>query len=240
MSSRGLIESLDVPMTENQRQRFIDLYSVDTTPLDDLAQAKVIKNTTIDRRLLIKRIKSAYDYLSSMSEGHSSFLNLIIEKIFVDESDVAAGGTTSDAVGVIWANPHPKFDNSDLAEFLVHEFTHNCMFIDEWIHPHYDYSIMEDKSTWALSAILDKMRPIDKVVHSLVVAAEIVLLRRHLLGEPTEPKAHPPSDMILHSIQTTVRDLQRVHNETGVLTDRTLELADIAYHKTQISSVAAQ
>ena len=66
------------------------------------------------------------------------------------------------------------------------------------------------------------------------------LFQRWLLGEPTEPKAHPPSDMILHSIQTTVRDLQRVHNETGVLTDRTLELADIAYHKTQISSVAAQ
>ncbi len=233
-------DTLDEKMTDEKRRKFVDLYSVDTTPLDDLAQASVIKSSNSKRDVLVDKLKSAYEFLQRRSPSHFKIFELIIEGIFVDASDVAAGGTTSDAVGVIWANPHPKFETPDLAEFLVHELTHNCMFLDEWIHPHYDYSIMEDRSTWALSAILDRMRPIDKVVHSLVVAAEIVLLRKDLIGEPSDPKAHPPTAQIVSSIETTIRDLHRVHKETQVLTDRTLELVEIAHQKTLSVGIAAQ
>lgn len=233
-------DSLHDPICEKDRQKFIDLYSVDTTALDDLGQSEIMKRAKSLRPELVRQLENAHEYLLQRSAEHAKFLDLIIERVFIDESDVAAGGTTSDAVGVIWANPRPEFAASDLAEFLVHELTHNFMFLDEWLYPHYKYEIMHEERTWALSAILDRKRPIDKVLHSLIVAAEVVLLREQKFGEPSDPKAHPPSHQIRASIETTIEDLMRVQESTGVLADRALELIDTVRGKVFASTVAAE
>jgi len=234
------LSHLKTPVSQENHQRFLDIYNSETTALDDLDQKSVISSKDHDTAPMVRKLEAAYRYLETSSPIHANFLEALIEQVFIDGSDVAAGGTTSDAVGVIWSNPHPKFSDADLAEFLVHELTHNCMFLDEWLYPHYDYDIMFDENTWALSAILDKKRPIDKVIHSLAVAAEIVLLRDRFFGEPTDPKAHPPSQQICASMKTTIADVLEVQHKTSVLADRTLEIIDMVQDQVLTTKLAAE
>lgn len=49
------------------------------------------------------------------------------------------------------------------------------MFLDELRYSHYAYARILDPSTYARSAILNIDRPLDKVLHSIVVAVEILL-----------------------------------------------------------------
>ncbi|CAH2810032.1 MAG: hypothetical protein CBARDCOR_6744 [uncultured Caballeronia sp.] len=66
---------------------------------------------------------------------------------------------------------------SDLMEMLVHELTHQTMFLDELRYAHFSYADVLDRSTWEKSTILNVARQLDKVLHSIIVAIEILLFR---------------------------------------------------------------
>jgi hypothetical protein len=114
----------------------------------------------------------------------------------------------------------------DLAEFLAHEMTHTLMFLDEWLLGHYTRLLTHDETTWCHSAILKKKRSIDKVLHSIVVASEIVLLRHEYLGEPVSPRAHPPTQKIKQAVAELITRIRDVQRRSGILADRALELLD--------------
>lgn len=222
----SLKDSLRQPITADEAKSYHEIFCGDTALLDDLDQAQVIKPQGERFDAKIVQLESAINYLGSRSQDHLDFLDLSVERIFVDGSDVAAGGTTSDAVGLVWSNPHPQFSDMDLAEFLAHEMTHTLMFLDEWLLGHYTRPLTHDESTWCHSAILKKKRPIDKVLHSIVVASEIVLLRQEYLGEPESPKAHPPSQKIKQAVAESMTSIRDVQRRSGILADRALELLD--------------
>jgi hypothetical protein len=222
----SLKESLRQPISPTEERTYHEIFCGDTTVLDDLDQAQVIKPEKANVERKIAQLESAIALLGDRSQDHLNFLDLSVERIFVDGSDVAAGGTTSDAVGLVWSNPHPEFSDTDLAEFLAHEMTHTLMFLDEWLLGHYTRPLTHDESTWCHSAILKKKRPIDKVLHSIVVASEIVLLRQTYLGEPEAPKAHPPSHRIKQAIADSIDSIKDVQRRSGILAERALDLLD--------------
>lgn len=233
---QSFLESLRRPLSLGVRARFIELFRGEKSILDDLDQTAVISmgDGNLERRIV--QLEAAYKHLEQVSRPHADLLELCIEQVFIDDSDVATGGTTSHAVGVIWSNPHRKFEAWDLAEFLVHELTHNLMFLDEWTYPHYDYDIMHDDDTWCYSAILKKKRPIDKVVHSVIVAAEIILLRQGEFGEPENPKAHPPTNSLRAALRVSLDSLHELQLRKHVLADRAVYLLDLVEEKVMASS----
>lgn len=222
----SLMESLRQPISPKDAKIFHEIFCGDITVLDDLDQAQVIKPETANIEPKINQLESAIRLLGKKSHDHLNFLDCFVERIYIDGSDVAAGGTTSDAVGLIWSNPHPQFTEMDLAEFLTHELTHTLMFLDEWLYGHYTRQLEHDEQTWCYSAILKKKRPIDKVLHSIVVASEIVLLRQTYLGEPDAPKAHPPSHLMQRAIRDSIESIRDVQRRTAILGDRALDLID--------------
>lgn len=125
-------------------------------------------------------------------------------------SDCARGGSTSAALGVIWANPKLSYRIPDVVEFLMHELVHHAMFVDELCYGHYDYDLILSKDRWANSAILHVGRPVDKVLHSLVVASEILAFRNNVLGHPADPKVHPPSTELIKQAQASLMSLRQV------------------------------
>jgi hypothetical protein len=130
------------------------------------------------------RLVRAIDELALYSEDHSVLFNMIVTDILVSPSRLARGGSTSQAIGAIWANPDPTFTINDVMEILVHELTHHTMFLDELRYGHYFYSNVIDRSSWARSAILKSVRPLDKVLHSIVVAVEVLLFRCRCIWTP--------------------------------------------------------
>lgn len=207
------------------RADLIELFRGDSTNLDDRNQTGVIKENA-ERVTHEATVAMAISAMKAGAPDHYNLLNTFVETIFYEGSDVATGGSTSSAVGVIWANPHPKFRTSDTVEFLVHELTHNLVFLDEWVHPHYDYDEILKPETWCKSAILMTKRPLDKVVHSIIVAAEIVLLRRELIGEPEDPRAHPPSGNIVAAVIESIRQIRAMPGSKTFIENRVWFLLD--------------
>src|SRR5205807_20654 len=113
------------------------------------------------------------------------------------------------SVGVIWANPTPTATPWDLAEFLVHEHTHQLLFLDEHVHGFYtDRTGAETGSNGFMpkSSIRRARRPLGLVFHSLAVALELAAFRQ-LVAERYEPTLHPNTDKLLAASQDTIQSI---------------------------------
>ncbi len=186
------------------------LFSNDSL-LDDKGQSEVIDDAD-DKDAESKRnvIASALNHLARHSPQHAFLFRTIVTDILVRPSVVAKGGSTSQAIGVVWLNPKPTYSAADVAEILVHELTHHAMFLDELRYSHYRYQRLFDSATWTTSAILGIPRPLDKTLHSIVVAIEILLYRNHVAGHPAQPKIHPPSAVMIDQLRGSIASTERV------------------------------
>jgi len=154
---------------------------------------------------------------------HDLFLT-VIHTLFYARSMESGGGSVSSAMGVIWCGHRKNWTGNDVLEFLVHELTHNLVFLDEYRYVHWvDLELIADPRNWPRSAILKRSRPMDKVFHSLVVAHEVLSFRRQV-GEPISPIVHPGSQDILANALVTVESIYRVVERTPLVTPRVLEV----------------
>ncbi|MVF13601.1 hypothetical protein FT643_15775 [Ketobacter sp. MCCC 1A13808] len=136
------------------------------------------------------------------------------------------GGSTSSAVGVIWCSYKQEWTTDDIIEFLVHELTHQLVFIDEIAIGHYyDMDALAEPRNFAISSILRKPRPLDKVIHALIVANEIQKLRGILKLKGTE-RAHPSSEILRTSIPTSIDSILSMNNIDQLIKPRVFELIE--------------
>lgn len=185
------------------------LFSNDSL-LDDKGQAAVIIDGD-DDEAEVKRaaIERALLHLERHAPQHFWLFQTIVTDILVLPSLVAKGGSTSQAIGVVWMNPKPTYSADDVTEILVHELTHHAMFLDELRYSHYNYAELFDPATWTTSAILGIPRPLDKVLHSIIVAVEVLLYRERSGRHPTAPRVHPPSPIMLEQLRTAIGSTER-------------------------------
>lgn len=182
--------------------------------LDDLDQKNnIILQPLENIKERKQQIKEGLNFISEVNDEYFSLINLMVSNIFLFPSAVAAGGSSSTAVGTIWANLKDKYSTRDVAEFFIHELTHNCLFIDEHRYGHYDYNVISDEQTWAKSAVLLINRPLDKVLHSIIVSMEIILFREKFIGHPQQPKIHPPTDILIKQIHESIKSIKSISNK---------------------------
>lgn len=162
------------------------------------------------------------DYNPSLME----VFDLTIHTLFYARSTHSGGGSVSDAPGIIWCSIRRNWTDMDIAEFLVHELTHNLVFLDELCYQHY-YSMvaLADEKTHAKSTILNKQRPLDKTFHSLVVTHEVLCYRQEA-GEPARPHVHPTSAKMLASCKETIASILSVINKNNLVTSKFREIIE--------------
>lgn len=201
--------------------------------LNDKAQEQSISQVNEEREAFKvdeERVRSILNAALFFPCELRAIFDLAIHSIFISESKVAHGGSTSNALGVIWMRAVKRLSDKDIAELLVHESTHTYMHIDECCHEHYaNYRLLETREAYALSAILQEKRPMDKALHSLVVAAELLQYRERVLGQHLQPKLHPPSEKLREQAGAAGQDILDVHRRTRVLTKRGEWIAESAY-----------
>lgn len=157
---------------------------------------------------------------------HALF-TLAVNIVFCGGSSHAVGGTTSGAIGVVWGNPEKNWKACDYLEYFVHELTHTLMFLDELRFLHYkDQEIMYHKENFSLSAILQAERPIDRVLHSIVVATEVLMLRAKNFVDHSECQIHPSTSSLIDSNLKSIDKLLSHQNRDKILTTRSLELIE--------------
>lgn len=169
---------------------------------------------------------------------HGSWLiHTLFHTIFFAHSKTMAGGSTSNAIGVLWLNIPQSFTVSDLTEFFVHETAHQLTFIDEIIYGnHYDYKKIKNNDLYTRSAILNMFRPADKVFHSVIVAHTIVSYRKKIIGNNFGVNIHGRTNELLNNAISSSEMLLNVDNKHKILTDRGRYLI-MKCHKSLVSSM---
>jgi len=100
------------------------------------------------------------------------------------------GGSSGGMMGLVWLNPPVEWDDVDHAESLLHETTHQAIFLDDLLHKLFARSIASmdsDPDATVTSAIRRTRRRFDLAFHAACVAVELVGLHEHLgLSERAE------------------------------------------------------
>lgn len=209
---------------------FLKIFEEDSC-LDDFKQIFDASNLE-EQKIPIDRVKDALLDMIKINSDFYSLINLTINTIFSAPSQLAGGGSTSAAIGCIWVNLRPHWNNQDILEFLIHETIHNLVFIDELCYTHYsDYSQLAKKENFSWSAILNKLRPLDKVFHSIVVSTEVLLFREHHIGHPFHPCLHPTTDVMLDQTLNSINYLKENVHIKNLLSDRAFYLLNLCEEK---------
>ena len=202
-----------------------DLTDLDTNILPDTPASSMYE--------AMERVKRGQKLIHEVNPILYEIIQIVIHTLFYSRSKDSGGGTVSSAPGVIWCGNRKNWSDIDVAEFLIHEFTHNMLFLDERRYQHYEsLPLLTNRNNFAISAILNKPRPLDKVFHSLVVAYEIVGFRAET-GEPEMTIIHPKTSKILESCVTTISSIETLLNASPqkLVTDRFVEILGRIKHK---------
>lgn len=197
--------------------------------VNDLSQQQVMKERYAPpSEKQISIVKTGLQHLKDLdSDLYDLFANTI-NYIFFADSTLAGGGSSSAAIGCIWMNPKDSWTVQDTTELLVHELTHNLLFLDERRYSHYtDYSQLSNPDYFAHSSILKRARPLDKVVHSFVVASEVLRFRKRFFDLRELTHIHPSTDTMLENFNKTYLSLKDL--PAGLLTERAWEIIEQSY-----------
>ncbi len=138
---------------------------------------------TENEEILLKHLYlQGIDYISNFEPNLEKLFKLVINYIFFSKNHInKLDSSSSNALGVIWSAGHLEWEVPDVAEFLIQELTHHLVFIDEQCSEYYkDYTILHNKDNWIYSTILDTPSSIDRAIHSVLIAHEIIEFRKQI------------------------------------------------------------
>ena len=132
-----------------------------------------------------------------------------------------ASMTSGRALGLLWVNPRPTWSVADLVEAYVHELTHTLLTLDEHRYGHYrSYELLGEPSSYAVSAIRNERRPLNLVFHSVVVAVELLALRRRLPAHQGPFTVHGPSSQLSEQARLATSSLLETAHLEALTTAR--------------------
>jgi hypothetical protein len=111
---------------------------------------------------------------------------------------------------VVWLSLPLDLPVQDATEFLVHELTHQMLFLDDWRARHVlAPERLAEPATQCVSAVRRTRRRADLVFHSVIVAAEILAFRaRHQSSGPF--RLHPDSASLRAAALGARENLQEI------------------------------
>jgi hypothetical protein len=213
-----------ITFDEARIQKLIAKHTDNAAPNDLTVGA--LETPLAARQEAMDRVTAAIERLGKVNAGLRQVFDLVIHTLFFHRSRHSGGGSVSSAPGVVWCSPRRTWALSDMSEFLVHELTHNMLFLDERRYEHYiDPQLLADPETFAVSAVLKIPRPLDRTFHSLVVASEVLSFREQT-GEPTAPLVHPSTHDLLHACRSTIDGIRAVLARKQLVTPRFMEVLE--------------
>ena len=135
-------------------------------------------------------VTRAIQTLRNLNPELGALFQLVIHSIVLCGSNLnsaglrAHGGTSSKCIGLMWLTMKGNLSVQDVMEVLIHEMTHTLVFVDELNYRHFDYTHLTRSENLAQSSTFNRLRPMDKVIHSILVAhGKFLFARKYVLPE---------------------------------------------------------
>lgn len=201
--------------------------------LNDLYQERMVGRFHDQEQLEdnIQQVNRALNRLQEIKPELVELFKLAVHSVLFcgseknQENSSAHGGTTNKCIGLIWLNLKPNMSEQNIIEMLIHELTHTLVFLDELNFEHFNYDNISKKDYWAVSSILKRQRPMDKVIHSVLVSMEILYARKNYLPYATEENlVHPKTPALTKNVENSVASVLSHPLLEEVCLPRTIEL----------------
>jgi hypothetical protein len=202
--------------------------------VNDLHQERMVADLYTGEAL-IERARIVRDRLAGLRDVNpevAELFHLAIHSVLLAGSGAngegrrAHGGSSNSCIGLIWLSLHSRLSGQDLIEMMVHELTHNLVFIEELNRGLFEYPVMTKIENWAQSSILKRRRPMDKVVHSIVVSTEILHARATYLPNAEPLSVHPESASMKQSTLAAIESVMEHPNRDNICRPRAIELVE--------------
>ena len=216
--------SEQITYDEARIARLMAKHTTNRAPTD--LKVGALETPATARREAMARVEAALAHLDTVNPPLKRLFDLVIHTLFFHRSRESGGGSVSSAPGTIWCSVRRNWSLPDICEFLVHEFTHNMLFLDERRFEHFrDPLLLQKPENFAVSAVLKIPRPLDRAFHSLVVASEVLSFRDEN-GEPETPHVHPCTHDLARACQATLDGIRTVIEDKDLVTPRCLEILE--------------
>lgn len=204
--------------------------------LNDLDQEAMVGKVRSDphSEFCGNQVRAAINELKTADAKLAQLFDMAIHSVALSESranskgQTARGGSSNSLIGLIWIVVRRDITTQDVIELLIHEFTHTLVFLDELNFGHFNYKVLALKEFWAQSAILMTARPMDKVVHSVLVATEILHARSVLLGGNNASLVHKDSTTLASGTLAAIHSVLSHPHLDQVCSGRSIQLTERA------------
>ena len=211
--------------------------------IDDLQQEQMV-SADVDEKLYqlnANLVSLALAEIQNVNPKLRKLFDLAIHTVLFcpsgenSEGRSAHGGSSNKCIGLIWLNLKATTSIRDVVEMLIHELTHTLIFIDELTTAHFNYGNLTKRPYWALSSILKRQRPMDKVVHSIIVSMEILHARKTYLPQTNDPVViHPDSISLAANVRNSIESVL-----SHPLLDDVCKPRSISFMKTALDQLGA-
>lgn len=189
------------------------------TNMEDGSDISAYLYSETELKVLIGKVNEALEIIAKVYPNTYLGICALVGSFVFARTPGYGGGTSSNAIGVIWCGiQNPDIDIEEYVELILHEYMHQCLFIDDLCYRIFKFSMVELESFPARSAILNRMRPLDKSYHSAFVA---YVLMQHRLKTSRRNLEH---------LKTTLECLASTRQQVRGLTDHgEMRLAELEH-----------
>ncbi|ADI12089.1 hypothetical protein SBI_08971 [Streptomyces bingchenggensis BCW-1] len=209
---RGLVSGFDLP------QRSDD----DVTPAPGWRVAKTVHGW---RQLL------------ALDGTLGGLAETVIDTVFVTGADWTGSMSDNKHIGVLWLMPGREWHGEEVVEAFLHEITHTMLFLDERRYGHFLPAAADVR---VRSAIRQDVREYPAVVHSALVAAELLTWReRHRTLDSACRRLHGPTRELAARAQEAHAQVVTEDRRQDLLTPRMRDLVEQAGERIRGSAAAS-
>jgi HEXXH motif-containing protein len=208
-------------LSDSDTQRLVERFheSGDVSPGDEiLAQ---------EGKRIIANLKAGLNVLKEYNQEAAQIAKLLVAGFVFAQKAGFAGGSVSSQLGIVWINPPASWTESDYAETLLHESTHQAQFLDQMVRGWYivDAFRMAQPDAQVISPIRRVKRPFSLSFEAACVAVTLLDFHEQLYG----------SDRADDLCQSLVRTLVELSDRSQFLTEHGQQLLD-EFNQTVLSS----
>lgn len=166
--------------------------------------------------------REAIQLLTELEPELTPLLWICVQSIFFADVPGNIGGSTCRSIGNIWVNIPTDADKWDVAEFILHELTHQLLHVDGLTQAHLENQAYTQK---AKSAIRGTARPLECVADSVYVAYEILSFRaKHMPKDRQKFRIHPADAVLKNGALQSITSIRELAEWRNYFTPRGREL----------------
>lgn len=171
-------------------------------------------------------VRDGWLQLREQDETLGAIAATVVDTVFVTGANWTGSMSETGHVGTLWIMPGQNWQSEEVVEAYLHELTHTLLFLDERRYGHFLPAASEVR---VRSAIRRDVREYPAVVHSALVAAELLAWRNHRqTADSACSRLHGPTAELTARARNAHAQVLEEDRNQNLLTPRMRELIEQA------------